>query len=209
MLAGMLQQTQSLDPNNQDTAIEIHEHLGIEPDDLKVVATYLTKGYFEPLVVKGSSGKPAACPFQHQAGLNDSLADVLQIEGARTQKTADKHAKTIARAYKTASKLRFGSMQEHCVDKLCLLPGLSPQALIEVTWLLDRTQRHESAAETAMEEWLVGEIVAGRRDLSGQHGEALGRAMRSDSGLRAKVMRRARGSLERGGEDSGEDSGSE
>lgn len=159
------------DEQKEDSQIKLCD---IEAEDFKIVARYLIKGSFSPHVVKGRHGRSV-------------------IEGVKTSEDADALAQELAKIYRTASRLHFGALQQHCVDKLRHLPAVSPSALLLVMIYFNAAQGHGCTAEAEMEEWVVYRVSRNFWELVKTQGETFERMMADNIHLRMNVLDRAAG----------------
>lgn len=162
----------------------MHDTLETKAKDFKVVATFLIKGSFFPHIVKGHQGRPV-------------------LEGVRTDNDANTTAEHLAKAHHTASRLRFGALQLLCVDKLRVLPAVSPSTLMVMIIYFNGATRHGSTAEPDMEEWLVDRIANNYWQLTRNHGDSFSRMMEENIHFRRSVLDRVAGLRKSPDEDEG------
>lgn len=125
--------------NDLRSHINLYEESDIQREDFAPIGEYLQRKDFTPRLID-SDTRP-------------------RIEKVILPEEKDDAAKRIAMTYRTASKIQFADVQLLCVDKLKVLYPLSPQNLLIVVMIINKSEAWGCDAEVEVREWLVDHLV--------------------------------------------------
>jgi hypothetical protein len=166
--------------------INLYDLTDIQDDRFKPIGEYLKRADFEPRFAKAI----VTDRFEETIFLPDQAAAAAQ---------------QIALTYHTAAKIQFENVQKLCYRKLALLELLTPNTLLVLAAIVQKTEKCDFETEGMVREWLAERMAKQFWKIVQSEYMTLSRVMREDVALSKRVFEKLSENPGMGGEGLDED----